>query len=76
MSDDDVLKNFGLNVSHWRKMRYLSQEKLAEIADLDRTYISSIERGKRNVSLLNIYKISMALEISPCDLLIKRDNDD
>jgi transcriptional regulator with XRE-family HTH domain len=49
----------------------LSQEKLAEATGLHWTYISSIERGKRNVSLLNIVKIAKALGVSPSELLSK-----
>jgi transcriptional regulator with XRE-family HTH domain len=47
----------------------LSQEKLAEAAGLHWTYISSIERGKRNVSLVNIVRIAKALGVSPSELL-------
>jgi transcriptional regulator with XRE-family HTH domain len=49
----------------------MSQEKLAEEAGLHWTYISSIERGKRNVSLVNIVKIAKALGVSPSELLSK-----
>lgn len=65
MNDDQKLHAFGLNVQHARKELNISQEKLAHIACLDRTYISSIERGKRNVSLLNIIKVANALSVSP-----------
>jgi len=47
----------------------MSQEQLADLADLDRTYISGIERGIRNVSLMNIVKIADALDINPSELL-------
>ena len=47
----------------------LSQEKLAERADLHWTYIGGIERGERNVSLLNIVRIAKALQVTPSDLL-------
>jgi transcriptional regulator with XRE-family HTH domain len=47
----------------------LSQEALAERADLDRTYISGIERGIRNVSLINIVELARALNVSPSKLM-------
>lgn len=47
----------------------LSQEKLAEKARLHWTYIGGIERGERNVSLLNILRIAKALNVTPSDLL-------
>ena len=49
----------------------ISQEKLAELADLDRTYISGIERGRRNVSLLNIVELAHALKVRPEEMLSK-----
>ncbi len=54
---------FGKTVREYRLKRNLSQEKLAELCDLHRTYISDIERGDRNVSLENIYKICLALKV-------------
>lgn len=47
----------------------MTQEELADAAGLDRTYISSVERGRRNISLLNILKISRALGVNPSFLL-------
>jgi transcriptional regulator with XRE-family HTH domain len=47
----------------------LSQEELAELAGLHRTYISSLELGKRNVSLINIHALAKALGVSPDKLL-------
>jgi transcriptional regulator with XRE-family HTH domain len=64
-----ALRSFGNRVRRARVSRELSQEQLAERAELDRTYISGIERGIRNVSLLNIYKIADALQLSARDLL-------
>ena len=58
-----ILRSFGIRVRRARLSQGLSQEKLAEKADLDRTYISGIERGLRNVSLLNICKIADALRL-------------
>jgi transcriptional regulator with XRE-family HTH domain len=59
----DILKLFGLNLKTLRLEKGLSQEKLAELSELHRTYISSIELGKRNVSLKNIEAISKALGV-------------
>jgi len=50
-------------------MRHFSQEELAEKCELHRTYIGGIERGERNVALLNILKIAKALEVHPSELL-------
>jgi len=55
---------FGRRVRELRKELNLSQEEFADICDLDRTYISSLERGHRNVGLRNIEVIAKALDIS------------
>ena len=60
---------FGRRLREKRTESGLTQEELATIAGLDRTYVSSCERGRRNVSLENIYKFSTALNISPKELL-------
>ncbi|WP_370559214.1 helix-turn-helix domain-containing protein [Edwardsiella tarda] len=59
---------FGLAVRKQRNNRNLTQEELASLCDLDRTYIGSIERGERNVSLVNIHKIASALDIEVKEL--------
>jgi transcriptional regulator with XRE-family HTH domain len=59
----------GKNIRKCRVALGISQEKLGELADLDRTYISGIERGQRNVSLVNIVGIARALRIRPKELL-------
>lgn len=58
-----ILKQFGFNVRNIREEKNLSQEKLAEKCNLHRTYVSDIERGERNVSIINIYKIATALNV-------------
>lgn len=60
----DIKKVLGQRVRKLRLLKNISQEKLAELADLHRTYIGSIERGERNVSLENIQKICDALNLS------------
>ncbi len=60
---------FGLRLRELRTRRGLSQEALADLAGLDRTYVSSCERGHRNVSLENIYRFAVALGVEPAELL-------
>lgn len=60
---------FGYNVRRIRTEAGLSQEELAYRAKLHRTYISSIERGQRNVSVENIFAIADALKVPPGDLV-------
>jgi transcriptional regulator with XRE-family HTH domain len=57
-----ALKRFGTNVRALREKRELSQEQLAEIADLDRTYVGGLERGERNATLGSALRIAKALK--------------
>ena len=66
---DDPRNKFGENVRKFRKKAGLSQEDLAAACGLHRTYIGGVERGERNVSLLNIIQIARALKVSPTELL-------
>jgi len=61
---DNIRILFGNQVRNLRQARGVSQEELAFISNLHRTYISDIERGTRNISLDNINKIAVALNIS------------
>jgi len=70
MDDVLLLTKFGARVKRARLSLKLSQEKLALECDLDRTYISSVERGRRNISLINIYKLAHALRVRASDLLV------
>lgn len=63
-----ALRKFGENVRTRREALDLSQEQLAERAELDRTYISGVERGVRNLSLLNVVRIAKALKATASDL--------
>ena len=60
---------FGERLKTIRKDRGLSQDSLATICELDRTYVGSVERGERNISLVNIHKIAAALGVSPREFL-------
>jgi transcriptional regulator with XRE-family HTH domain len=71
----DILKIIGKNTKYYRQMARLSQERLAELCGLHRTYVGAVERGERNISALNIAKIAIALEIEPYTLL-KESSDD
>jgi transcriptional regulator with XRE-family HTH domain len=61
--ENDILKRFGQRLKALRKARALSQEELAEKAGFSRSYYTEIERGKRNVSILNIVKLAECLEV-------------
>jgi transcriptional regulator with XRE-family HTH domain len=63
-----VRKAFGQRVRALRKQRGYSQEALAERADLHFTYVSSVERGERNISLVNIVRLARGLKVSPASL--------
>ena len=65
---DPVLTRFGLRVRELRLAAGLSQEQLAERAGLHRTYIGGIERGERNVAILNIVQLARALRVRPSEL--------
>lgn len=64
-----IQKQFGEKIRSLRVAKGFSQEKLAELSGLHRTYISTVELGKRNVSLANIEALAKALEVSPDELL-------
>tara|TARA_R110002049_G_scaffold83933_7_gene213607 strand:+ start:1625 stop:1867 length:243 start_codon:yes stop_codon:yes gene_type:complete len=68
-SNFDPKSHFGARLRTLRLSRGLTQEALAAKAGIDRTYISSCERGKRNITLEVLYRLSEALRVSPKDLL-------
>jgi transcriptional regulator with XRE-family HTH domain len=65
----DVLSAFGDAVRRLRVERRLSQERLAELANVNRTYLGDVERGERNVSLINVDRIASALELDLAELM-------
>ena len=67
MGDPKIL--FGQNLKRLRKASGLSQDELATRSGLHRTYVSSVERGNRNVSLENIFTLAAALGCDPRSLL-------
>ena len=64
----NILLKFGERIRELRHKLNISQENLAEITGLHRTYIGGIERGERNPSLENIHKLSKALNVSLAEL--------
>lgn len=62
-------EGFGQRVRERRLVLGLTQERLGEVAGLDRTYVGSIERGERNLSLFNIVKLAEALDFDPGPLV-------
>jgi transcriptional regulator with XRE-family HTH domain len=67
--DRSILKYFGNRIKTIRLEKGISQEQLGQLAELDRTYISGIERGLRNISLINIERLATALNVEPAELL-------
>jgi len=68
LTRDPLLSALGKNVRGAREKKEMTQEKLAEIAELDPTYISGIERGLRNPGIKNVAKIAKALGITVSEL--------
>ncbi|MCD4812727.1 helix-turn-helix domain-containing protein [bacterium] len=69
MKKAPILKKFGAKLRKERLKRGLSQEKLAELADVHRTYVGMLERAEKNITLKNIEKIAKALKMSLSQLV-------
>lgn len=66
---DDPRTLFGLRLAQIRRAKGLSQERLALESGLARSYLGGVERGQRNIALLNIYRLAETLGITPASLL-------
>jgi transcriptional regulator with XRE-family HTH domain len=66
---DDVLAQFGKRLAQVRKQKGWSQEKLALESGLARSYLGGVERGKRNIALVNICKLAVTLGVKPSVLM-------
>lgn len=76
--DEKLLKiKFGQVIKNLRVSKKLTQEKFAEISGLHRTYITEVERGERNVSLINIVNLANALQVKPSEIfeLMEKSNE-
>jgi transcriptional regulator with XRE-family HTH domain len=67
----DIRRVFGANVRVYRLAASLSQEALAARMGVDRAYVSAIERGVQNVTLLTIWQTAQSLGVRPADLLVE-----
>ncbi len=65
----NVMTRFGEKLKAIRLAKGLSQEKVAELSGLHRNYVSSVERGERNISIVNIDKLARALKVSMAELV-------
>jgi transcriptional regulator with XRE-family HTH domain len=63
-----LLKRLGVRVRELRKAKGWSQEEFADICRIDRSYMSGIERGVRNISVLNLARLARALGVKPSEL--------
>ena len=69
-SDQRIMAVFGRNVRKLREEAGLSQERLAEMTEVHRTYVSGIERGRQNISLLTMEKLAKAFSVNIEELLV------
>ncbi len=65
----DLAKKFGERLRYYRKRKGISQDKLALVANIDRSYLGRIERGEVNITLEKLYQLSEVLECDAKELL-------
>lgn len=68
-----VLRKFGAAVRRYRRMASLTQEEFADLCEMDRSYLGGVERGERNLTLLNVIKICDTLKVNPSEILADLD---
>ncbi len=68
-STNPLLGTIGANLRTLRRERGLSQEALADLADIDRSYMSGVERGLRNISVVNLSRLAKALDVALVELI-------
>ncbi|MCB9508260.1 MAG: helix-turn-helix transcriptional regulator [Myxococcales bacterium] len=74
MTSASLRGNLAANIRHFRRAKDLSQERLAEMCGLHRTYVGSVERGERNVTLSTVEAFAAALGVGAIDLLKPRNS--
>ncbi|KJY66428.1 helix-turn-helix domain-containing protein [Vibrio nigripulchritudo] len=70
MTKIEIQQQFGKRLKTLRKEQNLSQEELAHASSLDRSYVGQVERGERNITLENIFKLAAGLNVEPHILLM------
>ncbi len=65
----EVSKNIGKSVREIREGQEISQEKLADLCELHRTYIGALERGENNITLFNLIRVARALNLTASEVL-------
>lgn len=71
LEEQEFLRELGSRIRQRREAANLTQEQLGERCDLHRTFIGSVERGERNISILNLRTIARALRVSLSELLVE-----
>ena len=72
-AEEPSLVALGLAIRQARKVRGISQEELAHQSSIDRSYMSSIERGKQNPGIISVFRIASALNMKTADLMAEAD---
>ena len=70
MTYKELCLNLGLKIKFFRQQKHITQAILAERLDMDVRYLSDIERGKKNITIKTLYKISAILNINPVELFV------